>query len=470
MDPTTASPPPSEPVPSPRRFRIRPRWVLLGMLAAAVVGGIAWVLHGRHRVDEIQAELDRTEPGWRMDDLWAAYQRTIPPDEKNSFLVVDAASKALPAGFTAWSQQPDSLPAIVRDANEPNRAALAEARQKLTEARAALEIAHKLRAFDGTGAAPTSLSIDGIGTLLPHIDPVHKVLGLLEVDGLYASLTNDPERAMVAAICCVQVGRSIGDEPFLISQLMRMRAAVVATRILSQTLARSPVREEMVADLQARLTAELDPNRFYRAWLMERATMNQVYQNFREGRDTVRAFVARYGLSVPGPVEVQSLLFAGQENGEHLATLEHANELVAVSRAPEEERLRLAKRIRPAALRGSVVAKLFLGLCGPDVTTAFERELNLTVSVRCAVVAIVCERHRLRTGTWPKTLDELPQPLPSDPFTGQPLKYKLEDGGAVIYSVGPDGEDNGGAIAHADKPQPGSDIGFRLVDPVRRAK
>jgi hypothetical protein len=44
---------------------------------------------------------------------------------------------------------------------------------------------------------------------------------------------------------------------------------------------------------------------------------------------------------------------------------------------------------------------------------------------------------------------------------------RLEDG-IVIYTLGPDGQDNGGALSREYKPAPGTDIGFRLWDPEQR--
>jgi len=35
--------------------------------------------------------------------------------------------------------------------------------------------------------------------------------------------------------------------------------------------------------------------------------------------------------------------------------------------------------------------------------------------------------------------------IPLDPFTDEPLKLTIVDGAVLVYSVGPDGKDNGGA-------------------------
>ena len=60
-------------------------------------------------------------------------------------------------------------------------------------------------------------------------------------------------------------------------------------------------------------------------------------------------------------------------------------------------------------------------------------------------------RHRLSHGLYPADLDNLvpdilPK-LPPDPFSGEPFKYRREMGGAMLYSVGPDLDDDGGKEA-----------------------
>jgi hypothetical protein len=54
--------------------------------------------------------------------------------------------------------------------------------------------------------------------------------------------------------------------------------------------------------------------------------------------------------------------------------------------------------------------------------------------------------------------------VPADPWDGRPLRYRRLPDGAVVYSVGADGVDNGG---HFDRKEPlaeGNDLGFRLWD------
>jgi hypothetical protein len=64
--------------------------------------------------------------------------------------------------------------------------------------------------------------------------------------------------------------------------------------------------------------------------------------------------------------------------------------------------------------------------------------------------ALAVERYRLSSGgKIPQSLAEVPSnylpAIPTDPFDGQPLRYKTLERGYVIWSVGADGEDHQGA-------------------------
>ncbi|MEQ9461004.1 MAG: hypothetical protein RIG82_08640 [Phycisphaeraceae bacterium] len=88
--------------------------------------------------------------------------------------------------------------------------------------------------------------------------------------------------------------------------------------------------------------------------------------------------------------------------------------------------------------------------------------------------ALACYQYMLQYGRIPETLDELvPQFLPSVPYDdyglGPPstgLKLKRHDWGLVVYSRGPDGEDDGGIPVNWDTEQdPASgDIVFRVFE------
>jgi hypothetical protein len=81
-------------------------------------------------------------------------------------------------------------------------------------------------------------------------------------------------------------------------------------------------------------------------------------------------------------------------------------------------------------------------------TWIVQRDLWTRAYLDLANTALAVERYRLATGKVPQQLEELvPQYLaqvPIDPFDGQPIRYRPGPPGYLLYSVGEDGQDNGG--------------------------
>jgi hypothetical protein len=80
--------------------------------------------------------------------------------------------------------------------------------------------------------------------------------------------------------------------------------------------------------------------------------------------------------------------------------------------------------------------------------------------------------YRRDHGSYPGKLDELSPnylaKIPDDLFSGKPLVYRLEGKGILLYSVGPNGVDEGGR-GPDDDPR-GDDLSVRLPLPRPRVK
>lgn len=92
---------------------------------------------------------------------------------------------------------------------------------------------------------------------------------------------------------------------------------------------------------------------------------------------------------------------------------------------------------------------LFSGLALGTGSGATRRALELETQRRLMIMAIALRRHQLRHGSFPERLEELQPDLlaavPMDLMDGKPLRYRrLLDGSPLLYSVGFDGQDDGG--------------------------
>jgi hypothetical protein len=87
-----------------------------------------------------------------------------------------------------------------------------------------------------------------------------------------------------------------------------------------------------------------------------------------------------------------------------------------------------------------------------------------------AECGIAAELYRLDHGAYPKSLEALTPKylaaLPNDTFSGQPLLFKSLPDGVLIYSVGPNGKDDGGVNDESrdgtPPKSPADDIAWRV--------
>ena len=77
------------------------------------------------------------------------------------------------------------------------------------------------------------------------------------------------------------------------------------------------------------------------------------------------------------------------------------------------------------------------------------RHVSNVMDIRMTRVSLAIRRFEQKEGRIPRSLGDLSPAylgaIPCDPFDGKPMRYRVNlDGSWLIYSVGYDGEDNGG--------------------------
>ncbi len=99
----------------------------------------------------------------------------------------------------------------------------------------------------------------------------------------------------------------------------------------------------------------------------------------------------------------------------------------------------------------------------PTLSKQHLRKCELELEVSATRVLMALKAYKAENGALPESLDELvPEyiaEVPRDPFDGQPLRYSREK--KIIYSVGEDLEDDGGAPEDTEEGE-GADPTFRI--------
>src|SRR5262249_897548 len=139
-------------------------------------------------------------------------------------------------------------------------------------------------------------------------------------------------------------------------------------------------------------------------------------------------------------------------------------ELIEIAKLPEGEQESKYQQVQQNLVNEPMVIRLRIPTIIHDISTHRKSDAEL----RCAIVALAVERFRLANGQWPSALSDLTPAflaqLPVDPFDGQPLHYRPTADGVMIYSIGPDGIDDGGTLDPTKDFGPGTDIGIQLWD------
>ncbi len=485
-----------------RRLFVWLKWILI--VCAVLIGLVglitvsvryAYLSSMRGRTAQVIEKLDKSDPNWRFEAIEAG--RKVVPAEVNSATPLLAANRLIPSRWPQISatvatgakpspeaqeqagrirelfEQDPFLPLDPKQL-EALRAELKALAPVLAEAR---KVVNKPE-----GRYEIAWALDPLKTELPHAQKASSTTRLLKLDSIRRVHDGDPNGGLASCRAALNVGRSLGDEPLLITQLVREAIESVSIWSIEHVLAFGEPSEPELAAIQALLEDEEKQPLFRYGIRGERGALNDLYARLASGE------LEQMGDTEAIPAPIQWLYGEAIEVYSQGIILEEMTDAIAIADAPlseqhgraEEWGRGIGSRTTQSTLDRT--ARLLL----PAIQSAVDNYVTSRTRLRTAIVAIAAERYRLKNGRWPETAEALkPWPLseiPTDPHTNKPLKWKRSGETLVIYSPGLDLVDNGAALEQGPKParnpssgpQPkkpqweGQDIGFRLRDPAAR--
>ncbi|HEV8061275.1 MAG TPA: hypothetical protein VGP68_15460 [Gemmataceae bacterium] len=485
----------NDPVKKIKKSRWRRRWLWLGALVGTPIllllftyGYACWA--GNRQLNRLLTEIDRQDPDWRQAHL---KRRPMPPPEQNGIEQVLAARGAIASlgGWPTWPFPAEGRPGVsVRDLRHAMSESLDDIstsaqfhpeqirvlRAELQRAEAGLRLARRLVEFPH-GQADIKPPKSYFSIALPHLQETVSVAGLLKYDAYLRAQEGDLGRALDDVRAIIHASHAIGDEPYMISQLVRMNIDGMAVGVVQRILGLGVAREDNLKLAQQLLLEEAETE-FYRIGARgERALLDEFlaavqqrdfsFEGFRE--ELSSSGIAFPGGGMPLIEELNAFQLYASVTTQRAELLALTNEAVQAGNLPEakqqaafdtlEEKLRQRK---PWSLSNIVYPFLFR--CG-------DNSLGAKALLRSAATSVAAERFRLAKGRWPKDLAELvPAFLPvqlKDPFDGKPLRMRSRQDGLVIYALGHNLVDDGGNVTQTAA-APDADVGFLLFDVDKR--
>ncbi len=310
---------------------------------------------------------------------------------------------------------------------------------------------------------------DGITAKLPDLTKIKEATQVAALVALSGADRKDAGATTMGITTALTLARSLEQEPLLISQLVRVACEKIAMDAMEQSFNRVALFPDTLAELQETLEAmaghESGGESFTRAMVSERITALAIA---KEPRKYIEA------LSDPTAI-VDPKVRAAQEEAlkkikpkkERKFCEETFNQLLEMRKEGFPVRLKIedyvSQRVKEAADQKLVVFPMIA-----STGKAAVREAGGLAVLRLALTAVALERFRASRGNhYPEFLTELSPAFlkepPTDPFDGQPLRFRQNKRGYVLYSVGQDLQDGGGKEEEKGK----GDLVFAVVNPPK---
>jgi hypothetical protein len=268
------------------------------------------------------------------------------------------------------------------------------------------------------------------GFMIPYLTEIKDCAQLLNQFVLMqveAGKTTEATQGMIEEL---RLGESMIQEPILVSYLVRLAVDGMGIASISRILDRQSLSEQQLVDLQAELRTIRQGLRMDQALIGERCCLldeSVMGQNLGFGSTPFR--------------------WVGFWDTNLVRSMEFIDQLMVITKMEARDRWAEYQRINNEVDQLSILFYMTKMLM-QSISRIGMLELRSIAQLDCARAGLGVERYWLAEGRLPETLEQLVpkfiEAVPIDPFDGKPLRYKRLEKGYTIYSVGEDGEDNGG--------------------------
>ena len=321
-----------------------------------------------------------------------------------------------------------------------------------------------------------------IEMLLPEMQAMRTEARILALAARRGSFEGRPAEAVADAVRLGNLGRQAGSEPILVSSLVGLAIDGEALSVVADVLPRlGPGDAALLDDPGLRDLVGAVPS-IVRAVNGEEAFGLAVFADFADGREDIHAFGRLSSDATPTFDKGHPLAFladplmaiyrvfflpadlAGYRDRFRKLRSTAARSVDQRQGWPEMKRDIDAIDTDPRRGPDGALARLLV----PATEAVFRAQSHAVARHRAAEVLLAATRERLATRTLPAAIESLvPARLPSvprDPFTSDsPMRAAFEAGELSVWSVGPNGTDDGGPVAAGNAPpERGDDIGLRM--------
>ena len=463
--------------PIPAQATPRRRWWLRGLLMVlglAILVPLALYFYSNHAArvswDAAEAEADRTDPDWRMTNLLLA--RRVVPDEENSALRIIAISAKAKEFQVGNAPNHHEVFAKLLPNTQLNDRQVRLIRDELAKIPGPLEEARQLKDLP-YGRLPVKISPIFISTLLPDHQKPRDMSDWLKHDAWLLAHEEKYNDAVESCRACLCTGRTFGDEPFVISHLIRIAIQGESIVGLERVLGQGEAADAALKEMQKLLELEIAESTWVHSLRGERAGCHMLFDDLRNARLPMATLS---GLSAPSKgfnlTDFIAEKIPSTNMNYYPEYLEHMTRAVEIAKLPTHEQ---RAKIQAWGETIKTTDNRVVRMLAPAVEKVYFAHCRSQANLRAAAVGVACERYRLANQRWPASLDVLVDArliaaVPLDPVDGKALRYRQDKEKIVVYSIGNNEKDDGGHIDREQLDAAAVDVGFRLWRPDQRRR
>ena len=430
-----------------RRRKLKASYVITALLLVIIAGFLLFKFNLRSK---LQSRLDAiSAAGYPVTCVELDAWHTIPEFSENA---ADTMIEAF-SHYYEWDKQylddlpvagSAELPARTEPVSEEMKAIAAE---YLSDNKKALDLLYKGAAIEHS-RYPADLT-QSFYAPLPPLGDVRQGAKMLKLEAVLHAEKARPQLATDSVTAIFGVARSLDKEPILISQLVRISCEALAVSALERVVNRTELTDEQLVKLSQILENADDSAGISRAFAGERCIVVEFLKD-----------PASYNLTIfsdPPPCSTQLITLCkitGLADTDAMLYIDLMSNYMEVMQLEPHYRKEAAEAAE-AKLKKISKIHVLLHIVMPSLFRCVTSDLRGIARLQTARVALAIERYRLATGTLPDTLGELTPTyiaiIPKDPFDGKDLRYQKLDTGFVVYSIGKDGQDDGGKERPSDE-------------------
>jgi hypothetical protein len=355
------------------------------------------------------------------------------------------ALKALPVVGRA------PLPARTEPLDDPNQERM---EQFLSDNQKALTLLHEAASIEHC-RYPIGF-IEESDMDAPWLENLRRCAFLLRLNVIIQCENKNNEKALESIHSTLSLAKS-SNVPIIIHRLVHIAVRTLAYRDIEWILNRIQLTEEQLNTLSEWLKASENDEGYKRALIAEQCLGLHFFQGH------VREVSGRLGGS-GGGLGMIFLAFwriTGLNNRDATKYVDIMKEYIDAMELSEDKRLMVYNSIHQdveSGKRGGILTRMLMPAFGRIMQIETRHSAHLLVTQ----TALAVERYRLAKGHLPESLENLVptymESVPKDPFDGQYLRYNSREKGFVVYSVGEDLTDEGGAERDGQKRGPNNKL------------